>query len=91
MENIEKIAEMEAMEMSEEELEKVDGGYVQYKRPPERVGFIIYQIGRGDTLNKIARYFGVTVNEILAWNPYIENRNRIYSGAYLYIRAYMNQ
>jgi len=87
MENIEKIAEMEALELTEEELAQVDGGVVQYKRPPEKIGFIIYQIGKGDTLNKIARYFGVTVNQILAWNPYIVDRNKIYNGAYLYIRA----
>ena len=87
MENIEKIAELEAVELSEEELSQVDGGAVQYKRPPEKRGFIIYQISRGDTLYKIGRHFGVTVNQILAWNPYIENRNKIYTGAYLYIRA----
>ena len=86
MENIERIAELEALELSADEMNEVSGGAVQFKQPAQKVGFIIYQIGRGDTLNKIARHFGVTVNQILSWNPYIENKNKIYYGAYLYIR-----
>ena len=78
--------DLEALELSEEELAKVDGGVVQYRMPAEKRGFIIYQIGRGDTLNKIARHFGCTVSQIMAWNPYIENKNKIYTGAYLYIK-----
>jgi len=77
---------MAAIELSEEELMKVDGGVVQYRRPEPKEGFLIYQIQRGDTLNRIASYFDCTVRDIMAWNPYIVNPSRIYTGAYLYIR-----
>lgn len=82
---MENIAELEALELTAEDMSEVSGGAIQYKQPPEKLGFRIYQIGHGDNLNKIARHFGVTVKQILDWNPYIKNRNRIYAGAYLYI------
>ena len=76
--------EIEAIELSAEELEKIGGGY---KRPVEKPGFIIYQIHRGDNLTKIARRYECTVNDLLRWNPKIKNKNLIYTGDYLYIMA----
>ena len=74
---------LEAIELSLEELEKIDGGY---KKPAEKPGFIIYQIVKGDNLSKIAKKFKTTVANILAWNPKIKNKNLIYAGDYLYIK-----
>jgi len=74
-----------AIELSEEELKKVDGGAVQYRRPEEKPGFVIYKIKDGDTLSRIAGNHRCTVKDIMAWNPYIINPSRIYAGAYLYI------
>lgn len=71
------------MELDLNEMSKVAGGY---KRPPEKKGFFIYQIKRGDTLGKIARNFNTTVALIMAWNPKIKNKNLIYAGDYLYIQ-----
>ena len=44
-----------------------------------------YTIKAGDTLSKIARSFGTTVDKIMAANPYITNKNRIYAGKTLQI------
>ena len=38
-----------------------------------------YTIVKGDTLTKIARKFGTTVNQLVAWNG-IKNKNLIYAG-----------
>ena len=76
--------ENEAIELSIDELEKIGGGY---KRPVEKAGFVIYQIRRGDNLSKIAKAYRCTVNDLLRWNPKITNKNLIYAGDYLYIRA----
>ena len=74
---------MEAYELNLEDLDLATGGY---KRPPEKAGFIIYQIQKGDTLIRIAARFKCTVNEILAWNPKITNRSLIFAGDYIYIK-----
>ena len=73
----------EMMELNLEALEEIDGGY---KRPAEKAGYRIYKIVKGDTLCKLAHRFHTTVAQIMAWNPKITNRNRIYAGDYLYIR-----
>lgn len=44
-----------------------------------------YTIQYGDTLTSIARKFGTTIEKILDANPYITNRNKIYSGKTLQI------
>lgn len=44
-----------------------------------------YLIKRGDTLSAIARRYGTTVDKIMAANPYIKNRNLIYTGNTLQI------
>lgn len=44
-----------------------------------------YTIKYGDTLSSIAKRFGTTVEKIMAANPYITNKNKIYSGKTLQI------
>lgn len=39
-----------------------------------------YVIQKGDTLNKLAAKWGVTVEYIMGKNPYIEDKNKIYTG-----------
>ena len=38
---------------------------------------VVYTVVRGDTLTKIARRYGVTVNQLVVWNN-IENANLIF-------------
>ena len=73
-----------SVELNLEDMEQVSGGY---KRPPEKQGFTIYKIQKGENLTRIAQKYGCTVEQLLAWNPKITNRNLIYSGDYLYIRV----
>ena len=44
-----------------------------------------YTIQKGDTLSKIAKKNGTTVEKILAANPYIKDKNKIYAGKTLQI------
>lgn len=44
-----------------------------------------YTIKSGDTLSKIARNYGTTVDKIMSANPYITNKNKIYAGKTLQI------
>lgn len=44
-----------------------------------------YTIKYGDTLSQIARNFGTTIEKIMAANPYVTNKNRIYAGKTLQI------
>ncbi len=44
----------------------------------------IYVVQRGDTLTKIARHFGVSVDDIVRWNG-IKDRNLIITGQRLKI------
>ena len=39
-----------------------------------------YTVVRGDTLSGIAKRFGTTVSQLMAWNPAIKNPNKIYVG-----------
>jgi LysM repeat protein len=39
-----------------------------------------YTIKQGDTLSQIARTYNTTVNKLLAANPHIVDRNKIYAG-----------
>lgn len=71
-------------ELSLDQLEQATGGY---KRPPEKPGFEIYQIMKGDNLTRIARVHNCTVEDILFWNPKIKDKNKIYAGDYLYLRS----
>lgn len=76
---------MEAVELSMDEMNEVSGG--KFSRPNPKNGYVIYQIQKGETLGRIATKFGVTVNNLLKWNPKITDRNKIYYGDYLYIKA----
>jgi LysM repeat protein len=55
-----------------------NGSYVPPPPPPS--GATTYVIRTGDTLRKLASYWGVTVNDILAVNPQITNPSLIYVG-----------
>ena len=52
--------------------------------------YIIYTVQRGDTLNKIARRYKTTVNEIVQLND-IQNPNLIFTGQRLKIREMNNE
>ena len=76
---------LEAVELDMNEMNEVAGG--AFKPLPDKRGFIIYQISKGETLGRIAKRFGYTVKDLLDWNPKIVDKNKIYYGDYLYIRA----
>ena len=52
---------------------------------PQQQEYETYTIKYGDTLTSIARKFGTTIDKIMAANPYVTNKNRIYSGKTLQI------
>jgi LysM repeat protein len=54
---------------------------------PQPGGQTVYTVQRGDTLNAIARRFGVTVAAILKANPAIRDPSRIYVGQRIVIPA----
>ncbi len=74
-----------AVELNENEMNEIAGG--AFKRPSEKEGFIVYQIQKGDNLNRIAIAHHCTVKALLQWNPKIHNKNLIIVGDYLYIKA----
>ena len=80
-----KFENMEAIELNLEEMEKVVGGAFKLLEPKK--GFFVYQILKGDTLNTISRKFQCSVADILKWNPKITDKNKLYSGDYIYIKA----
>ena len=59
-------------ELNLNELENIKGGYDTYK------------VVKGDTLYKISRRYGVTVDDLVRWNG-IKNRNLIHPGQLLKI------
>ncbi len=59
-------------ELSVNEMEQVNGGYDTYI------------VVKGDTLFKISRRYGVTVDDLVRWNG-IKNRNLIHPGQQLKI------
>lgn len=55
---------------------------------PAEEDFIIYTIKSGDTLSGIASKYGVTLSQLLAWNPeYKSSPNVIYAGQTVKIKA----
>ena len=76
---------LEAVELNMNEMNEVAGG--AFKPLPDKRGFIIYQISKGETLGRIAKRFGYTVKDLLNWNPKIVDKNKIYYGDYIYIKA----
>ncbi len=74
------------IEMNAQDMEQVSGGTGGSRKPlPPKAGMVVYQIQRGDTLNKLARRFQTTVAKIHAANPTIHNINDITAGFYIYI------
>ena len=61
----------------------LDGG--QTDLPPEKDGFVIYQIQEGDTLSKIAKAHRTTVEQLMQVNPTIHDKDCITVGYYIYI------
>ena len=54
---------------------------------PNNTETITYIVKPGDTLSKIARNYGTTVNSIVSLNPSIDNPNLIYPGEEFIIRT----
>lgn len=57
-----------------------------YQPDPPKPQPQIYTVKRGDNLTKIAKMFGVTVQDLVDWNN-IKNPNLIYPGQVLYIQV----
>ena len=75
-------------ELNINEMNHVAGGSGGSPRPlPEKSGCFVYWIMKGDTLSKIARKFGTTVERIKAVNTTIHNVNDITADYYIYIPA----
>lgn len=74
------------IELNLDSLEGVTGGTGGSRKPlPERAGYFVYRIAKGDTLGKLGRRFGTTANAIMAANSTIHNINDITAGYYIYI------
>lgn len=73
-------------ELNLEDMEQVTGGKGGSRtRLPDKDGYIVHRIQKGETLSGIANHYGTTVEEILAENDTITNRNDITRGYYIYI------
>jgi len=60
--------------------------YLSSEEIARRKGWwIVYKIKKGDTLGRIAKKFGTTVEKIRQWNPSIRNTRYIYPGCTLKI------
>ena len=62
---------MEMNEINPGELEGAAGGTEQI--------YIIYTVAKGDNLTRIARKYGVTIEQLVTWNN-IANANLIFPG-----------
>jgi hypothetical protein len=74
--------------VSIEEMEEISGGKNEGgydRRPQEKPGCVIYKIAPGQTLGKIARANGTTVEQIMKANKELKNPNFIRAGAYIYL------
>lgn len=58
--------------------------FIQQGSYPPEPQIITYYVRYGDTLGRIARYYGVSIASIVSYNG-IYNPNRIYAGTVLYI------
>lgn len=79
---------MENNELNIEEMEEISGGKNEGgydRRPQEKPGCVIYKIAPGQTLGKIARANGTTVEQIMKANKELKNPNFIRTGAYIYL------
>ncbi len=76
----------EAVELNLNEMNEAAGGANRYMPLTEKAGFRIYKVQKGDTLIRIASRYHCSVSDILAWNPKITDKNRIYINEFLYLR-----
>ena len=67
------------------ELEKLKNTSSATATQSQEQQYETYTIKSGDTLSKIAKRYGTTVEKIMAANPYITNANRIFAGKTLQI------
>ena len=73
-----------ARELTMDEMDMVSGGAGKPLEPKK--GYWIYQLEKGDTLNRVSRKFNCTVADILKWNPKITDKHKINAGDYIYIK-----
>ena len=73
------MSDNEMKQLNDEKLVQAGGGASQPGR--QKIG---YTVKRGDTLIKIADYWGVSVMDLVAWND-IKNPDLIYAGQTLVI------
>jgi len=73
------MSENETKQLNDEKLAQASGGASQPGR--QKIG---YTVKRGDTLIKIANYWGVSVMDLVSWND-IKNPDLIYAGQTLII------
>lgn len=59
------------------EIKDTEKKYTEKKKKEEKPKLIIYTIKKGDKLDKIAKKYGVTINDIKKWNKNIKNINKI--------------
>ena len=79
---------MENKELNLSEMENISGGKNEggyERRPQEKAGCRIYKIIPRETLGKIARANGTTVERIMAVNPELKNANFIRANCFIYI------
>ena len=77
----------EMREISLNDLENANGGKGGSPRPlPAKTGCIVYQIESGENLTKIAKWYNVSVSDIMQVNiGIISNANDITANYYIYI------
>ena len=77
---------MNETELNLQEMEEVTGGKGgSPKVLPKKDGYIVYQIAYGETLGRIAKRYGTTVQAIVNANTTIQNANDITAGYWIYI------
>ena len=73
-------------ELNPNEMEQATGGTGGSIVPlSPKAGYFVYCIKRGDTLTRIAKRYGTTVEAIKAANSTICNVNDITAGYYIYV------
>ncbi len=78
---------MDTRELRPNEMDSVSGGKGGSEEElPEMPGYEVYQIQRGDTLTKIARLYGTSVDNLMRINRlYIQLSCDITEGYYIYV------
>jgi len=65
------------VEVADKEAEKSSK---ETEKPADKTKMSTYTVKSGDTLSKIAKQYGMTLNNILELNPKIQDANKIYPG-----------